>query len=285
MFVWLASYPKSGNTMVRSFLATYFFSNDGIFNFDLIKNVKQFPNIKLFENSGVNIKDEDEIIKNYIKVQDTFCDKRAVQFLKTHSYLFNFYNKYSFTDLNNSIGAIYIVRDPRNIVSSFANFANISAEAATNQMTSKIFIGGDVNSKNIADRTKVWTGTWAQNFNSWKSFKHQERYLLIKYEDLIEDTEKIFLKILEFVHKLDNSKLKINDNKFKNTIKTVSFKNMQDLEKKIGFSESKIDKKSGKKIPFFNLGPENDWKKYLDLNLRKKIEIAFEKEMVELGYL
>ena len=285
MFVWLASYPKSGNTMVRSLLATYFFSNDGIFNFDLIKNIKQFPNIKLFENSGVNIKDEDEIIKNYIKVQDTFCDKHAVQFLKTHSYLFNFYNKYSFTDLNNSIGAIYIVRDPRNIVSSFAKFANISAEAATNQMTSKIFIGGDVNSKNIADRTKVWTGTWAQNFNSWKSFKHQKRYLLIKYEDLIEDTEKIFLKILEFVHKLDNSKLKINDNKFKNTIKTVSFKNMQDLEKKIGFSESKIDRKSGKKIPFFNLGPENDWKKYLDLNLRKKIEIAFEKEMVELGYL
>ena len=285
MFVWLASYPKSGNTMVRSLLATYFFSNDGIFNFDLIKNIKQFPNIKLFENYGVNINDDDEIIKNYIKVQRTFCNERAVQFLKTHSYLFNFYNKYSFTDLNNTIGAIYIVRDPRNVVSSFANFANISAERATNQMISKISIGGDVTNENIADRIKVWTGTWAQNFNSWKSFKNQERYLLIKYEDLIEDTEKIFLKILEFIHKLNNSKFKINDKKFKNTIKTVSFKNMKDLEKKIGFSESKIDKKTGKKIPFFNLGPENDWKKYLDSNLRKKIEIAFEKEMVELGYL
>ena len=90
MFVWLASYPKSGNTMVRSLLATYFFSNDGIFNFDLIKNIKQFPNIKLFENYGVNINDDDEIIKNYIKVQRTFCNERAVQFLKTHSYLFNF---------------------------------------------------------------------------------------------------------------------------------------------------------------------------------------------------
>ena len=285
MFVWLASYPKSGNTMVRSLLAAYFFSNDGMFNFDLIKNIKQFPNIKLFENFGVDINDDDEIIKNYIKVQGTFRDKFTVQFLKTHSYLFNFYNKYSFTDLNNSIGAIYIVRDPRNVVTSYAKFANISVEDATNQMINKIYIGGDINSKNIVDHTKVWTGNWAQNFNSWKSFKHQERYLLIKYEDLIEDTEKYFLKILEFIHKLDNSKLKINDDKFQNVIKTVSFKNMQNLERKIGFSESKIDNKSGKKIPFFNLGPKNDWKKILDNKVRNIIENKFKKEMIELGYL
>ena len=48
MFIWLASYPKSGNTLVRSMLAAYFFTKDGIYNFDLIKN-KQFPNSKLFE--------------------------------------------------------------------------------------------------------------------------------------------------------------------------------------------------------------------------------------------
>ena len=285
MFVWLASYPKSGNTMVRSLLAAYFFSNDGIFNFDLIKNIKQFPNINLFENLGIDINNDDEIIKNYIKVQESFCDKNSVQFLKTHSYLFNFYNKYSFTNLNNSIGTIYIVRDPRNVVTSYARFANISEEDAAMRMIDEIYIGGDLNNKNIADRTKTWVGTWAQNFNSWKSFTYQERYLLIKYEDLIKDTEKIFLKILEFVHKLDNSTFKINNEKFYNVIKTVSFKNMKDLEKKIGFSESKIDEKSGKKIPFFNLGPDNDWKKNLDLNLIKKIEISFKKEMVELGYL
>ena len=29
MFVWIASYPKSGNTLVRSMLTSYFFSNDG----------------------------------------------------------------------------------------------------------------------------------------------------------------------------------------------------------------------------------------------------------------
>ena len=73
MFVWLASYPKSGNTLVRSLLAAYFFSNDGIYNFDLIKNIKQFPNITLFEDLGLDIKNDEEVLKNYIRIQKTFC--------------------------------------------------------------------------------------------------------------------------------------------------------------------------------------------------------------------
>ena len=78
MFIWLASYPKSGNTLVRSMLAAYFFSNDGVYNFDLIKNIKQFPNINLFENLGINIKDDYEVLKNYISVQETFCKKESI---------------------------------------------------------------------------------------------------------------------------------------------------------------------------------------------------------------
>ena len=52
MFIWIASYPKSGNTLTRSMLASYFFSQDGIFNFDLIQNIKQFPKTELFKKEG-----------------------------------------------------------------------------------------------------------------------------------------------------------------------------------------------------------------------------------------
>ena len=285
MFVWLASYPKSGNTMVRSLLAAYFFSNDGIFNFDLIKNIKQFPNISLFENLGIDINNDDEIIKNYIKVQESFCDKNSVQFLKTHSYLFKFYNKYSFTNLNNSIGTIYIVRDPRNVVTSYARFANISNEDATKRMIEEIYIGGNLKNKNIADRAKVWVGTWAQNFNSWKSFSYQERYLLIKYEDLIKDRDAELRKILKFLCNLQGVKFQIDQKKFKNVIESTGFERMQKLEKEQGFREAKVNLKTGEKIPFFNLGPKNDWKKLLDPKIKEKIEKAFKKEMTELNYL
>tara|TARA_B110000459_G_scaffold113996_1_gene126048 strand:+ start:167 stop:403 length:237 start_codon:yes stop_codon:yes gene_type:complete len=78
MFIWLASYPKSGNTLVRSLLASYFFSKDGNFDFDVIKNIKQFPTSELFEKIGVDLKNEKEVLKNYIKVQENINQKNSV---------------------------------------------------------------------------------------------------------------------------------------------------------------------------------------------------------------
>ena len=285
MIIWLASYPKSGNTLVRSMISAYFFSKDGIYNFDLIKNIKQFPKIGLFQKIGINIKDDKEVIKNYIKVQNTFNTKNSLQFLKTHSYLFNFENKYPFTDLKNSLGVIYIVRDPRNIINSFAKFWNTPQEKIAEIMINDLYMGGDFASEKIEDRTKVWTGTWSSNFQSWKSFKFQERYLLVKYEDLIANPEEVFLKILEFIYQLNKKKFNLNKSKLNNVIKTTKFESMQLLEKKIGFNEAKINDQTGEKIPFFNLGPKNDWKNSLDGKIRLKIEKAFKKEMQELSYL
>ena len=60
---------------------------------------------------------------------------------------------------------------------------------------------------------------------------------------------------------------------------------MKNLEKKDTFYESVIDENTGKRKPFFNLGPSNDWRKILDDKNRERIEKNFEKEMLELGYL
>ena len=284
MFIWLASYPKSGNTLLRSMLAAYFFSADGIYNFDLIKNIKQFPNIILFERLGIDIKNEKEVVKNYIKVQESFNNKNSVQFLKTHSYLFNI-DGHAFTDLNNSLGSIYIVRDPRNVVTSYANHTNIGVNEAADDLINLTQMGGDLGKTKGSERTKVFTGNWGDNFNSWKSFKFQDRYLLIKYEDLISEKEKTFIKVLKFIHKLKKADFKIDIKKLKNVILTTDFSKMKKLEQEEGFFESKIDKKTGKKIPFFNLGEKNDWNKILNKEIKKKIEIAFQKEMKELGYI
>lgn len=285
MIVWLASYPKSGNTLVRSMLASYFFSKEGLYNFDLISNIKQFPNISLFEDLGINIRDEEEVIKNYIKVQNSFKKENSIQFLKTHSYLFNFHNKYPFTNLENSLGVIYIVRDPRNTVTSLAKFMSSSIEEASDIMINRLLIKGNLEvEKGKGERTTVYTGTWSSNFQSWKSFKHLKRYLLIKYEDLINDPENTFLKILNFVYKLNKSKFILDQKKFKNVIKTTSFDYMKNLEKEKGFKEAKKDK-DGKTIPFFNLGKKNDWKILLDNKIKTKLEKAFENEMIELKYL
>ena len=240
MFIWLASYPKSGNTLVRSLLSSYFFSKDGIYEFSLTENIKQFPTIKLFEDLGVDITNEKEVIANYIRVQQSFNKKESTQFLKTHSYLFNIENN-AFTDLNVSLGVIYIVRDPRNVVTSFANHSSMSIDESTNWVINEWVLGGNLNSFNYTEKTTLYSGTWATNYKSWKSFKSQGKYLLIKYEDLINKKEEMLLKMLKFIYKLNKKNFELDQGKFKNTIDSTSFKRMKTLEEEVGFNESKIN--------------------------------------------
>ena len=249
MFIWLASYPKSGNTLVRSMLSAYFFSKDGNYNFQLIKNIKQFPHGGLFLKMGIDINNHNETVKNYIKVQESFNKKNSTQFLKTHSFLFNLNKNFPFTNFDNTLGVIYVVRDPRNIVTSFSKFRSLTVEQTADFMISGTGDG------------LVWTNNWSVNYHSWKLFKEYKRYLLVKYEDLITKPDKTFLNILEFIHKLNKTNFELDKKKFENVIKTTSFDSMQKLEKEKGFTESWVDEKTGKKIPFFNLGPKNDWKK------------------------
>ena len=76
MILWLASYPKSGNTLLRSLLASYFFTKDGIFDFELLKKITYFPSENFFKNSGINIKNDFEVIKNYISAQENFIQNK-----------------------------------------------------------------------------------------------------------------------------------------------------------------------------------------------------------------
>ena len=250
----------------------------------LTKNIKQFPILKLFEDLGIDITNENEVIANYIRVQQSFNKKESTQFLKTHSYLFNIENN-AFTDLNNSLGVIYIIRDPRNVVTSYANHFSMSVDESTNCLINKWVFSGNINSFNYAEQTTLYSGTWASNYKSWKSFKSQGKYLLIKYEDLINKKEEMLLKMLKFIYKLNKKNFEIDKVKFKNVINSTSFERMKALEKEVGFNESKVHNKTGKKITFFNLGKKNDWKKIISPTIKEKIENAFKEEMEELGYL
>ena len=96
--------------------------------------------------------------------------------------------------------------------------------------------------------------------------------------------KKTIIKILEFIAKISQSKLVLDEKKLENLIKTTDFIYLQNLEKKEKFNESMKEIKTGKKIKFFDKGPKNQWKNLLKDNLRKKIETVFKKEMEELGY-
>jgi|TARA_B110000259_G_C13928678_1_gene368002 hypothetical protein len=285
MIIWLASYPKSGNTFLRALLSAYLFTKDGNFNFESLKNIKQFPDNGIFEKLGINISDEKEVVKNYINVQKEINkrDKQNIRFLKTHSAL-NDLNGYKFTDLNNCLGTIYIVRDPRNIVKSYSNHNQISLDRATEIIKEVRTIGGIKSSTDRTNETITHVGSWSSNYTSWKEFKKVDRYLLIKYEDLVKETEKTFLNVLNFINKITKSKLALDQIKLKKTLITTRFDNLQNLEKNSHFAEQAKDKE-GKSINFFKYGPNNNWKDYLSSKNLNVLENSFKEEMTELEYL
>ena len=49
MIIWLASYPKSGNTWVRSIISALLYTEDGIFNFNYIKKISNFLKRSFFK--------------------------------------------------------------------------------------------------------------------------------------------------------------------------------------------------------------------------------------------
>ena len=284
MIIWLSSYPKSGNTLVRSLLSAYLFTKDGKFNFESLKNISLFPDITFFEKLGVNVENEDEILKNYIHAQEKIneINKKSITFLKTHSTLHSI-NNHKFTNYQNSYGVIYIVRDPRNVVISYANHNQITIEQAAEAIKSFKVLGGVKNSKVAADRGKTHVGSWASHYNVWKEFKKTNRYLLVKYEDLISDTRNQFLRIINFIYILGKAKHTIDQEKLNNVINTTTFEKMQSMEKSTFFHEAK--KINDKYVTFFKYGPNNDWKKMLQPKILQNLELEFKTEMKELGYL
>ena len=199
-------------------------------------------------------------------------------FLKTHNALCSIKNN-SFTNKNNAKAAIYVVRDPRNVITSLSHHYNMNIEEAFNFMTdSKITL---VDKKNYASVIQV-LGDWSNNFQSWKSIKFAP-LLIVKYEDLIKDTKKTFLSILNFLKNFMD--IKIDENKILKTIESCSFENLSKKEEIEGFKESIYSKKKDKKLKFFYLGKKNNWQNLLNPEMEQKTREAFQKEMKELGYI
>jgi hypothetical protein len=92
--IWLASYPKSGNTYLRLLLTNYFYGNEGLNQFELIKKIPKFEKTDTFERAlGKKINTENfEYIKNSLLVQDKLCKNLSIQdlFFKNSSFLWIF---------------------------------------------------------------------------------------------------------------------------------------------------------------------------------------------------
>ena len=278
MIIWLASYPKSGNTWVRHFLASLIYSNQGKNGLDKLGFIMQYPKKDQFEKLVTDFNDFNQIRKNWIRSQNIINSDNRIKIFKTHHSLCTL-DEDKFTNEKNTLGAIYIVRDPRNVISSILyhfNLTNIE-EALNFLKDEKKFTGNLKNKINYPLLTLI--GSWKSNYNSWKHIG--KNFLLVKYEDLILNPNNEFKRIANHISKLIN--IKFSEEQIKQSVEESSFKNLSNLEDKNGFVES-IKSSDNKRKKFFNLGPKNNWKEMLDKKYVKEIESSFNSEMKELGY-
>ena len=285
MIFWIASYPKSGNTWLRALISSYYYSKNGTFNDALLKKIDQFPTKKYFNDFNYDQSVIGDTCKFWIQAQEKINKDNALRFFKTHN-AFGKLNNNDFTNSKNSIGCLYVVRDPRNVITSVKNHYELDNNQAIKWITNeKQFLYNTYKVKESGYSDFQFISSWKLNYKSWIVQK-KIPVKLIKYEDLLNQTYSVFIDIISFINKITNTNGKINKIKIKEILRSTTFEKLKKNEQDKGFSEAIISNKNkNKKITFFNLGPENDWKKILNKNTREKLEEIFKKELVELSYL
>ncbi len=274
--VWLASYPKSGNTWCRVFLSNYFNSNENKIDINNLQIGSIFSSKQIIEDyTGIDISEysanEIDELRYYAftKWSENFND---TAFLKTHDAYTLLDNGENMFPVESTKAAIYFIRNPLDVSVSFANHMSCTIDKAVDRLCDKKFC--------IAASTKKYNQQVRQKLHSWnlhvKSWTEQNDFpvLVIKYEDMLLNPTKEFKKILKFID------IKIENIKLKTAIQNSSFDKMKLLEKKTGFKEKPTKCKS-----FFNIGKSGYYKSILSEEQIKKIIKEQKIIMKKFGYL
>ena len=269
--IWLSSYPKSGNTWMRHLIANYFYNKEKKFNHKIINHIKRFHITEYLEDSN-----ERKIDKNIFKYWN-LEQKRISQgnyravFLKNHNANFKIDSK-SFVSSEYTLGAIHIVRDPRDVVISASNYYGLGEDQMISNLINPKFINYSLNnSKNID-----FVSSWKFHFHSWRQLGGIP-YLFIKYEDMIKDIHKTFTIVMNFLADLIN--FKVNYNQIEFSINSSSFEVLKKTETELKYKEINNGK------PFFRSGESSQWKNKLNKTQLEILENELKEELHLIEYI
>ncbi len=282
MIIWLSSYPKNGNTWLRSLISAYYYTKDGFFLSDKqLNHIPQFPVKDYLEGFSYDLNLPGDTSRFWIAAQEKINLDKKIKFFKTHSALVRL-GQNNFTNKKNTLGGIYIVRDPRNVLDSMSRHFQIDYEKALDVMQDQNNFTYDFKKKNDYSDYQ-FISSWEKNYQSWKN-NNLIPVKFLKYEDLLKETFLVFKEIIKFINEISNNKEGFSREKAKNAVSSTSFENLKKIEENQGFNEGIVARENKKKIPFFNLGPKNEWKKNFDSKFIDKLNNIFEKNLIELNY-
>ncbi len=270
--IWLASYPKSGNTWMRVFLNNYLSGpNHGadLDNLDVLTlgGSSKTNYAPVAKQSVENLSDSETMALTPAAHHYMASRQPGPVFVKTHNIRAPQLGIPMITPEVTS-AAVYIVRNPLDVVISVADHYGMTLDKAVDFLE-------NVNANTAEDEKMVRQvfSTWSNHVQSWTegtSFPVE----VIRYEDMLSHPTASFKKVLNLV------RVKPDTVSLKKAIKLSSFKVLQNKERKSGFSE-----RSRYSEAFFRRGTAGQWKQTLNSDQVKRIIEAHYDQMKKLDYI
>lgn len=247
--VWLASFPKSGNTWTRTVLESYMAPQDEAFDINRLGRFsKGDTNRELFDRAAGGAFDGGTL-EQWLAVRPAMlrllvASDPGLHLVKTHSQVRSLHGQ-PLIPPELTEGAVYILRNPFDVAPSFARHMSTGLDEAILRMTDERF--------HLVEEHGIRSvvGRWDDHIRSWTSAPGLTRRVM-RYEDMIAEPEATFRTLIEFL------RLKLDFGRLRRTLRRTSFKALQKQESAGGFRErpKKMDR-------FFARGQTGAWRKDL----------------------
>jgi sulfotransferase family protein len=287
--VWLASYPKSGNTWLRLLISAFADKGEKLDINEMserggIASARGPFDHRLLIDSGLLSHDEIERLRPLLHADvardwtDEENEERGgleTRFTKVH-------DAYTLTQdgvpmlggAQGALGAILIVRDPRDVAPSLANHLHFTIDAAIDFMASPTAaFAQNASAQTIQFRQKL--PGWSGHIESWLGQRDIPVHLL-RYEDMKRDTAAALKGVLAFAG------IAAADDAIAGAVTLTDFARLQEQERDKGFGEWRD--RSGAGRTFFRRGEAGSWKSELTPEQALRIEAAHAPMMRRLGY-
>ncbi|SDC82196.1 sulfotransferase domain-containing protein [Williamwhitmania taraxaci] len=274
--IWLASYPKSGNTWFRVFLSNLLNHSDQPANINNLYATPIASNRELFDDAtGISSSeltfDEIDILRPFVY---EFYARSAEDLLyqKIHdAWLYNGDKKPMFPS-EITKGVIYFIRNPLDVSVSFSHHLGKSNEEVVKFMADSSYsFGSNPNRFHLQIRQRLLT--WSEHIRSWVD-ESGLPIEVIRYEDMKTNTFETFKRAINFLE------ISATDDEIRKAIGFSDIKVLQEQESQQGFTE-----KPAKAATFFRKGIVGSWKTELTAEQIDAVCRNHKDMMMRFGYL
>jgi len=269
--VWLASYPKSGNTWLRAFLHNYIAQPEAPYSINKLADLSAVECAAAFFRPHAS-KPLAELSPAEVQAlrpavhRDLTKLHSDLVFVKTHNANLALHGT-AFCTPSVTAGAIVVVRDPRDVALSYAAYTGLSVEETVAFM-------GQTGAANRGTAIQVFEllGSWSTHVASWT----QERtFLTLRYEDMVAEPRAAFARVVKYLGDDDNP------GRLAKAIAFSRFDVLAAQERRDGYAAHA----PGARGRFFREGRAALWKSALGAAQIKKIETDHGEMMRRFSYL